>query len=78
MRLYTVSSIDSWTMMKQPGRAGSGKQGEKLIPRLGKNGGPLCATSGLISSLEQCQLFVAQKISERVVSVSKIRVWKGQ
>ena len=69
MRLYTVSSIDSWIMM----------QGSKglSVPRLGKNGGPLCVTDGMISSHHECELFVAQKITEGAVSVSHIRHWKG-
>ena len=58
--------------MKTPGRE------DRMQPRLGKNGGPLCKTDGMISSYANCQLFVARKISERAVSMSKIRVWKGQ
>ncbi len=72
MRLYTVSSIDKWIMMAVPGRE------DRMQPRLGKNGGPLCVTDGMISSYEQCELFVARKIAERAVSTSKIRKWKGQ
>lgn len=77
MRLYTVSSIDSWIMMATPGRAG--KPAGKMIPRLGKNGGPLCVTDGMISSFENCERFVDHKLTTgEAVSVSKIRVWKGQ
>lgn len=71
MRLYTVSSIDSWIMMAVPGRA------DRQQPRLGKNGGPLCVTDGMISSLEKCQQFVAQKQAAGCVSTSAIRKWKG-
>jgi hypothetical protein len=70
MRLYTVASIDSWIMMQGP----KGAQ----VPRLGKNGGQLCVTDGMISSHHECELFVAQKITEGAVSTSKIRKWKGQ
>ncbi len=76
MRLYTVSSIDSWIMMQTPGRAG--KADGKLIPRLGKNGGPLCKTDGMISSYGNCAQFLADKWAAGAVSVSKIRKWKGQ
>lgn len=69
MRLYTVSAIDSWTMMKGP-------KGTS-VPRLGKNKGPLCVTSGMISSLSNCMNFVAEKLVEGCVSTSNIRVWKG-
>jgi hypothetical protein len=70
MRLYTVSSLDTWTMMKGP-------KGTS-VPRLGKNGGPLCVTDGMISSLEKCQQFVVQKQAAGCVSTSAIRKWKGQ
>ncbi len=76
MRLYIVSSIDSWTMTKVQPRAGKVDTG-KSVPRLGKNGGPLCSTSGMISSLQQCRQFAADKRAAGVVSVSKIRKWKG-
>jgi len=69
MRLYTVSSIDSWTMMKGP-------KGTH-VPRLGKNGGQLCISDGMISSHENCEAFVARKLLT-AVSVSAIRKWKGQ
>ena len=69
MRLYTVSSIDSWIMMQ-------GSKGT-TIPRLGKNGGPLSVTDGMISSHHECELFVTQKITEGAVSTSSIRKWKG-
>ncbi len=76
MRLYTVSSIDSWIMMAQPGKVG--KSAGKQVPRLGKNGGPLCVTDGMISSLKNCRGFVRAKLQMGCVSTSKIRVWKGQ
>ena len=69
MRLYTVSSIDSWIMMKGPKGT--------TVPRLGKNGGPLCVSDGMISSHEWCALFVATKRATGCVSTSKIRKWKG-
>ncbi len=67
MRLYCVSSIDSWTMMKGP----KGTQ----VPRLGKNGGPLCISDGMISSLENCEAFVARK-RPTAVTVSEIKKWR--
>ena len=75
MRLYTVSSIDEYIMMLQHGRAGS--RGTKMIPRLGKNGGHLVKTDGMISSYENCEAFVCDKIADGVVSTSQIRKWKG-
>ena len=69
MRLYTVSSIDSWIMMKGP----KGAQ----VPRLGKNGGPLCVSDGMISDRISCVAFKLRKFAEGAVSVSKIRKWKG-
>ncbi len=70
MKLYTVSAIDSLVMMKGP----KGAQ----VPRLGKNGGPLCVTSGMISSRVNCMAFVADKQAAGCVSTSRIRHWKGQ
>ena len=69
-RLYTVSSIDEWIIVKQFGSNNMG-------PKLGKNGGPLCKTSGIIASHEECERFVARKRIEGVVSTSHIRKWKG-
>lgn len=82
MRLYTVSSIDAWLLMKKPtfvkrGQAPRKAKDDVMIPRLGKNGGRLCKTSGMISSMAICRRFVAAKRLEGVVSVSKIRKWKG-
>lgn len=71
MRLFTVSSIDEWIIVAGIGKAKAG-------PKLGKNGGPLCKSSGMISSREQCELFVARKIVEGAVSTSPIRKWKGR
>ncbi len=76
MRLYTVSSIDSYVMMKQPGRAGA--SGDRMIPRLGKNGGPMVVTDGMISSYENCEAFVRDKSTSGCVSTSHIRKWKGR
>ncbi len=70
MRLYTVSAIDSWIMMQGPKGT--------TVPRLGKNKGPLCVTSGMISSLQHCMDFIAEKQAEGCVSTSAIRKWKGQ
>ena len=69
MRLYTVSSIDSWIMMKGPKGT--------TVPRLGKNGGPLCVSDGMISSFKNCVAFVAAKQAADAVSTSRIRKWKG-
>ncbi len=68
MRLYTVSSIDSWTMMKGP----KGTQ----VPRLGKNGGPLCTRDGMIGSLEGCEKFVTRKLTENAITISEIKKWR--
>lgn len=70
MRLYTVSSIDSWTMMKGP----KGTQ----VPRLGKNGGPLSVSDGMVGSWAACHAFRLRKLAEGAVSVSELRKWKGQ
>jgi len=70
VRLYTVSSIDSWIVVKDMGK-------QRSAPKLGKNGGPLCVTDGMISSLENCMAFVARKQAEGCVSTSDIKKWKG-
>ena len=75
MRLYTVSSIDSVQMMKVPGRGRNSPLKER--PRLGKNGGPLVNTDGIISSLQNCMDFVARKQAVGCISTSDIRKWKG-
>jgi len=67
--MYTVSSIDSWIMMKGP-------KGTN-VPRLGKNGGQLCVSDGMISSLERCEAFVVRKRASGAVSISTIKKWKG-
>lgn len=71
MRLYTVSAIDEWIVVKAMGKAKAG-------PKLGKNGGPLCRTSGMISSYENCEAFVRDKSTSGCVSTSHIRKWKGR
>ena len=70
MRLYTVSSIDSWTMMKGP-------KGTN-VPRLGKNGGQLCVSDGMVGSRQGCMNFVARKQAAGCISTSDIKRWKGQ
>ncbi len=70
MRLYTVSSIDSLVMVKGP-------KGTHT-PKVGKNGGPLCVTDGMISSRQNCMDFIARKQAEGCVSTSDIKHWKGQ
>jgi len=69
MRLYTVSSIDSWIVVKEMGKIKAG-------PKLGKNGGPLCVSDGMISSYKRCEAFVARKLAAGVVSTSRIRLWR--
>ncbi len=69
MRLYTVSAIESWIMMQGPKGT--------TIPRVGKNGGPLANTRGVISSLENCKAFVNKAWLDGCVSVSDIKHWKG-
>lgn len=71
MRLYTVSSIDEWIVVKAMGKMKAG-------PKLGKNGGPLCRTSGIISDHIHCVAFKLKKFAEGAVSVSHIRKWKGR
>ena len=75
MRLYTVSSIDSIQMKKVVVRMG--KITDKMEPRLGKNGGQLVNTDGIISSHAECMKFVARKQAEGCISTSDIRHWKG-
>lgn len=70
-RLYTVSSIDSWIIVKAMGKKLAG-------PKLGKNGGPLCVTDGMISSRANCMKFVAHKQAVGCVSTSDIRRWKNK
>ena len=67
MRLFTVSSIDSSVMVKGP-------KGTN-VPNLGKNGGPLCVTDGMISSKENCEAFRARKLLT-AESVSGIKKWR--
>jgi len=71
MRLYTVSSIDSWVVVKGLGKT-------KSAPKLGKNGGPLCVTDGMISSRQRCVEFVARKQAAGAVSTSDIKRWRGR
>lgn len=70
-RLYTVSSIDEWIIVQQFGT-------DKMGPKLGKNGGPLCKTSGIIADHISCVAFKLRKLAEGAVSVSHIRKWKGR
>ena len=63
--------------MKLQPRAGKPQAEGKQVPRLGKNGGPLCTVDGMISTYRQCAEFKARKMAEGVVSVSKIRRWAG-
>ena len=69
MRLYTVSSIDSWIQVKGMGKT-------KSAPKLGKNKGPLCVSDGMIGSLQGCMDFVARKQAAGCVSTSSIRKWR--
>jgi len=71
MRLYTVSAIESWVVVK-----GMGKK--LAAPKLGKNGGPLCVTRGMISSYDCCKAFVDQARLDGCVTVSEIRKWRGR
>lgn len=66
-----MSSIDEWIVVKAIGKMKAG-------PKLGKNGGPLCKTDGMISSYENCMDFIAAKRAMGCVSTSKIRKWKGR
>lgn len=70
MRLYTVSAIESWQMQTLPNG--------KVKPRVGKNGGPLSVTRGMISSYENCAEFVDKAWMDGCVTVSDIRKWRGR
>ena len=71
MRLYTVSSIDEWIVVQAVGKTKAG-------PKLGKNGGPLCKSDGMIGTWAACYAFRQRKLAEGAVSVSQLRKWKGR